>query len=254
MDTATVGSIAAFVLILAFLVLLRAKNSKFEVRVTDIVVAILPVVVVLLVTGKIQKLELGELKIETAFIKASGSPIKSQITPLTGLPTEPIQLGSKQGVEEIPRLIEKKTEGLLFRLGHGGYHGPAIQDYFSMLGKFPFLRFVIIENPDRTFFVMASAPDLVGLFGGPNGSFQVAEFARSLNLSDRIFLQKLPGFVAAEKSLAPDTEKSQALKQMESLNVENLPVVDKGRRFIGIVNRSRLTASLIIDVTQDLKK
>jgi hypothetical protein len=41
---------------------------------------------------------------------------------------------------------------------------------------------------------------------------------------------------------------------MESMNVDTLPVVNKDKRFVGIVNRSRLTASLIIDVANELKK
>ena len=40
MDTAVGFSIGSFVLILAVLVLLRAKNNRFEVKTTDIVVAV----------------------------------------------------------------------------------------------------------------------------------------------------------------------------------------------------------------------
>ncbi|MBN1142064.1 MAG: hypothetical protein JXB25_09785 [Deltaproteobacteria bacterium] len=253
MDISTVGSLAAFVLILVFLVVLRAKNSKFEVRVTDIVVAVLPVVLFLLITGRIQSLQIGELKVETAFKQASQTPITSQIAPLKGLPTEPIQLDPKRGVEEVPRLVEKKTEGLLFRLGHGGYYGPAVREYFQILGQHPFLRFVIIENPDRTFFGMAGAPDLAALFSGSSGDQLADQFARSLNAGDRSSLQKLPGFIPAEKALSETAVKTQALRQMEEQNLEHLPVINRERRFLGIVNRSRLTASLIIDVAQGLK-
>src|SRR4051794_11813030 len=52
MDGTVAGSIAVFAVILALLVVLRARDSKFEVRPTDIVVAILPIVIFLLVTGK----------------------------------------------------------------------------------------------------------------------------------------------------------------------------------------------------------
>ena len=123
MDLAIPLSVGSFVLILALLVLLRGKNSRFEVKPADIVVAVVPIVLFLLVTGKLQKFEIGEsgMKIETAFVKASTSAIASQVTRLTGLPSEPVAIDEKRGIEEIPRLIERKTEGLLFRLGHGGY-------------------------------------------------------------------------------------------------------------------------------------
>ncbi len=134
MNTVVAASVGSFVAILAVLVLLRAKNSRLEVKPADIVVAILPVLVFLLVTGKLQKFEIGEggVKIETAFVEASKSSIVSQVSPLTGLPSEPIRIDPKRGVEDIPKLIAHKTEGLLFRLGHGGYRGPAISEYFKL--------------------------------------------------------------------------------------------------------------------------
>ena len=85
MDTTVALSIGSFVLVLAVLVLLRAMNSRCEVKPADIVVAVLPVVVFLLVTGRLQKFELGEsgVKIETAFVNASASAIVSQVTQIT---------------------------------------------------------------------------------------------------------------------------------------------------------------------------
>jgi len=44
---------------------------------------------------------------------------------------------------------------------------------------------------------------------------------------------------------------------MEAQNVDTLPVVDDVdniNRFVGIVNRSRLTASLLIDMSEKLKQ
>jgi hypothetical protein len=251
MDATVGSSIAAFVVILALLVLLRAKHSKFEVRPTDIAVAILPVLIFLLVTGKIQKFEVGELKIETAFVKASTSAIASQVTPL---PSETIQINPKAGTGDIPRLIERKTQGLLFRLGHGGYYGPAIREYFVALVKHPYLRYVIIENPDRTFFAMADARALTDLLSSTNAPYTADQFARWLNSSDQASLKRLPGFISLESSVTGTTDKSQALQLMETLNVDTLPVVDKDKRYVGIVNRSRLTASLILDVAKELKR
>ncbi len=90
MNAAIVLSVGGFALILATLVLLRAKSSRFEVKPADIVVAVVPVLVFLLVTGKLQKFEIGEggVKIETAFVKASASTIDPQVTPLAGIAAE----------------------------------------------------------------------------------------------------------------------------------------------------------------------
>ncbi len=117
MDRSVWISIAVFAGILGLFTFLRAKNRNFEIKATDIVVAVLPIIIFLLITGKIQKFEVGELKIETAFVKASASAIASQVTALAGLPSEPIRTDPKIGVMDIPRLIQDKAQGLSFRLG-----------------------------------------------------------------------------------------------------------------------------------------
>ena len=219
-------------------------------------VAVLPVVVFLLVTGKLQKFEIGEggVKIETAFVNAQASVIASQVTPLVGLPSEPIRLDPKRGVEEIPQLIERKTEGLLFRLGHGGYWGPAIDEYFMLLARQPFLKYLVIENPDGTFFALSNARELIGVFQAERPPYMAKDFAEWLNTANRKELARLPGFIASKHAVTKETDKDQALRRMEALNMDTLPVVDDNRHFAGIVNRSRLTASLLIDVAENLKK
>jgi hypothetical protein len=256
MDMMIPLSVGSFVLILALLVLIRAKNSRFEVKPADIVVAVVPVIVFLLVTGKLQKFEIGEggVKIETAFVKASTSAITSQITPLTGLPAEPIAIDAKRGVAEIPKLVKQKTEGLLFRLGHGGYYGQAIDKYLVQLTKEPFLKYLIFENPDRTFFGMASARELSALFQTQRPPFTAKDFAGWLNSGNKAALTRLPGFIGRQNALNQQTDKRQALQTMESVNMDTLPVVQEEARFAGIVNRSRLTASLLIDLANNLEK
>lgn len=256
MDIAIPLSIGSFVLILALLVLVRAKNSRFEVKPSDIVVAVIPVIVFLLVTGKLQKFEIGEsgVKIETAFVKASTSAITSQVTPLTGLPSEPIEIHAKAGVREIPRLIEQRTEGLLFRLGYGGYYGPAIKEYLLQLTKEPFLNYLIMEKPDKTFFGMANARELNALFETQHPPYNANDFAEWLNRGNIEALSRLPGFISLQNALSKKSDKRQALQKMEKLNMDTLPVVEENQRFVGIVNRSRLTASLLIDVSNNLEK
>ncbi len=261
----TVGlSVATFVVILALLIFLRARNNAFEVKPTDIVVAILPIIIFLLVTGKIHALEVGGLKVETAIVNATNSPITSQVTPLTGLPSEPIRIDQKAGIEEIPQLIKNKTQGLVFILGRGGYYyGPAIRDYLVSLTKQPFLQYIILENPDHTFFGIADARALADLLSsaspptamsGASAALDYETLARWLNSPDKPALKHLPGFISSEQAVTETTDKDQALQLMESLRVDTLPVVNRDSRFAGIVNQSRLTASLILDVAKELKK
>lgn len=256
MSTPLLISIGAFIAILALLLFLRARNSTLEIRATDIVVATLPVLIYLLVTGNIQKLEFGEggVKIETAFVKASNKQINSQVAPLVGLPLEPTAMDPKRGIEEIPQLLERKTEGLVFRLGYNGYYGPAIQEYLARLTAQPYLKYIVIQNSDGTFFGMADARQLSAMLSNPYGPVKADELARWLINSNRASFSKLPGFVAMEHAAKTTADKSEVLQSMEQLNVDVLPAVNEQNIYVGIVNRARLIASLILDVSKELKK
>ncbi len=249
-------ALATFVVVLGLLVYLRTRDSRFEIHATDIIVAILPVVVILLVTGKIRSFEFSEggLKIETAINDASNSAITPQVAPLAGLPIEPVAMDRKRGVEEIPEMIARKTEGLMFRIGYGEYWGPAIVNYLQRLTQQGFLKYVIIQNEDGTFFGSADARQLAGMLTADNAPFRAEQLATWLNRGNRDALQQLPGFVPSEKAVRVSDDKRRVLQMMEQLNVETLPVIDEKNRYSGIVNRSRLTASLILDVAQSVAK
>ena len=143
---------------------------------------------------------------------------------------------------------------MLFRLGHGGYWGPAVDEYFKLLSKQPFLKYLIIENPDRTFFAMADARDLAALFQVERPPYTARDFAEWVNAGNRAELARLPRFIPSQHAVTEQTHKRQALKKMEDLNVDTLPVVDTTNHFAGLVNRSRLTASLLLDVAENLRK
>ena len=46
--------------------------------------------------------------------------------------------------------------------------------------------------------------------------------------------------------------KREALDRMGNLQVDNLPVIDEDGAFVGTVNRSQLTASLILEIARRL--
>ena len=101
---------------------------------------------------------------------------------------------------------------------------------------------------------MADARELTGLFQAERPPYTARDFAEWLNVANREALARLPGFIASQHAVTEKADKGQALRKMEALNVDTLPVVDNKSHFAGIVNRSRLTASLLIDVAKNLEK
>lgn len=79
------------------------------------------------------------------------------------------------------------------------------------------------------------------------------DFAKWLNeasASAREQLKKLPGFFDAQLAVTPDASKREVLGRMNQLRVNTIPVIDAQGFFIGTVERSRLTSSLILEVAE----
>ncbi len=243
--TETALAIVVVVALVAGLTFLRARtDSKFEVKTSDVALALVPVALWMLFTGKVQEFAVGDVKIVTAIREASASPIRNQVTPL---PVADVRMDPKSGVDQIPALLRKKTEALSFRLGSGGYYGPAIAEYLARLSQSPSFRYVVISTADGKFLGMIDGRQLAALLIGPD--MQAAnEFAQNLNRNDAEAILRLSGIVARDKAITKKTDKRQALMQMEALDVQTLPVVDEAGQFAGIVDRSKLTASILIEI------
>ncbi|MGH7901011.1 MAG: hypothetical protein ACRENZ_04670, partial [Thermodesulfobacteriota bacterium] len=171
------------------------------------------------------------------------------------LPVQSVQMDPKVGTGGIPELIKKKSQALSFQLGHGGYWGPAVEEYLKILTQYPFLRYIVINDSDGSFFGMADARQVadVILRPGPGVPFDSQTFAEWLNSSNKSQLETLPSFISSKNALNKESDKRRALQLMDSLDVQTLPIIDDGRRYVGVVDRSKLTASILIDVTDRLE-
>lgn len=238
--------LAVFVLILVLMAIIRTRISEtFEIRNSDILIALIPIAFWLILSEKVKVIEFGGFKIEAAFLEAAEAAIGPQVEEI---PIDPIEMGPKGGVGEILRLIEQKTEALVFQLGHGGYYGPAIGEYLRKLTAFPFFKYLVINDEEGRFFGLVNARSLNALFQSRAAEYDVDDFARWLNGADTASLSRLPGFIGADHVIQEDTDKQTALIKLEELNVETLPVVDEDGSIVGVVDRSRLASSLIIEV------
>ncbi len=246
----------------------RAKSkNKYEIKTIDLVLMMIPLFLWLVLTGQIQKIAIGDLEFEVAqaFISASEEPINQQVaysspTPINDV-VEMVERGSKEGVEHIPELIECKAEALEFFLGAGGYWGPAIKKYFESLTAASYLKYVVINNTDGSLFGMFKSDPLFAYFRNTQSdSYQYGylidrfdEFAAFLNNSSTDEIEKLPGFISSQSAVTRDDNKKMVLKHMEQLNMDVLPVVDDNDTFVGVVEQSRLTASMMINVIDSLE-
>jgi len=266
-------ALAVFTAILVVLVALRALTAnKIDIRNSDVVLALVPVALWLFLTGKIQEFGFGEVKIVAALKFASNAPVDKQVSKL--LPVDAVPLFEKGGTEEIRRAIQNKSQALSFHLGRGGYYSAgAIRAYLDDLTQYPYLRYIVLNNKDDTFFGLADARQLAEILRrsehipqsnatpsapipgeqaqmGPRPeprltAQHLAEWLNANNLDD---LKTLPGFIAARDALDSKTDRQKALEKMNALDVQIIPVVNENKKFIGVVDRSKLTASILTDL------
>jgi CBS-domain-containing membrane protein len=115
---------------------------------------------------------------------------------------------------------------------------------------------VVFHNPNNTFFGMIDARKLLALLENQRNDLAFANLANLINrgsLDDRAQLAKLPGFVPAADAVTSNTNKRDVLLKMDEKNTDWLPVLTSDGNLQGIVDRSRLLASLIIDIANELE-
>jgi CBS domain-containing protein len=242
-------------------VLLRVfSKGKYEIKTIDLVFIIVPLLFVGLATGKLHGLDFFGVKVDFTEIwaNAADTQIEQQVSTvpvwLVEDAIEMIETAERGGMHEIPRLIEQRTQALAFRLGMGRYDRRVIKKYFDDLYGSSYLRYVVINHSDGTLYGMYDAADLIAYLRTlGEGGYHTFEIM--LNQGDeraKEGLARLPGFVSSERAVTAETSKRDALQAMEELKLDSLPVSDSAGRFIGTVERAKLTTSLILAVTKKL--
>jgi hypothetical protein len=257
-----ISLLAGGIVLLLISVSMRGRfGERYELKTIDLVLIIMPLLFVLLVSGKLKVLDAFGVKADFSelFSKAAEAGIEQQValkaTPNVDDVVRMLEMAAKGGVQEIPLLIEKKTEALVFRLGHGGYYGPAIKQYFDALYASSYLKYLLIMDERKKLFCIYDALDIAVYFR-TQGDRAYADFAGWLNQpseASRRALTRLPGFIGAGQAVARTLTKRDVLKLMDKSRVNSLPVVDQDGVFVGTVDRSQLTASLILEVADRLE-
>lgn len=245
------------VLVVGSILLRVVFKGKYEIKAIDLVFILMPLLLVGVATGKLQELNLFGLGADFSKLWATevNSQIENQISKVPVSRVEDVvemtEPATKESVGRIPRLIEERTEALSFRLGTGRYVGSATKTYFDALLSSSYLRFVVVNDADNELFGMYAAAELVAYLHGL-GDSGYDEFTQALNAGNEAWLAQLPGFVPASAAVTVATSKRNALKEMETLDRATLPVINESKHFVGTVERAKLTASLILAVTEKI--
>lgn len=270
----------AFIVSLAIIIWIKAKLANtIEIKPVDVGIALIPFILWMATAGIFKKVEVPgivSVEIADAFVIAAAEPINLQVSkiPVTALKADP-----KGKVGEIHDMIKSGTQVLSFKLGHSGYYGPAIWMYFNHLIMSPDFRYAVITDENGSLFGLFEASKLTAILNSENNKeLMIAfplkphnersdlpkrrqvkkwtSFSETIINNNKDKLSEMSGFVSLDMAVNADSDKKRVLEQMEQQDLDWLPVVqqDNGiNHFQGIVERSRLTASLILDVTNQLE-
>jgi hypothetical protein len=237
-NTELIVTIIAITVLVGVVALRSATAGKVVITLNDAIIAAIAVALALLISGKLTKIVVGSegVTIETtrdAILSSAAQPIAQQVN---ALPVAPVEQAMKGGIAEIPEMVRQRVQGLDFMLNFGGYDQTILKTYLETLTRYDFFRYIILLNP------------------GSGETF--LDFALLLNRAsdaDKLKLAQLPSFVPSSDAVTKKSDKRDVLDRMEKSGRDWLPVVNAQGQLDGIVDRSRLTASMILDVTNQLK-
>ena len=248
-------AIVTLIALIAVVSIRTWSEGKIEVRLNDALIAVIVAAVLMFMSGRIGELGLTTqgLTVKAAIVTASSRKIEQQVS---ALPVIAVAMEEKAAPSEIPNLVKRQIPALDFVLGSNRYSPDATRQYLEALVNYPFFRFVVFLNKnDKSLFGMIDARKLSALLHDQNSGLSFQDFANLVNhgeAADQARIKALPGFVPANDGVKRSSEKRSVLEQMEKLSADWLPVLNDNGQFDGVVERSRLTASLILEVAKEL--
>ena len=317
-NTWIVLSAVAALAVLAGLVALRVlTKNRAEVRVSDAVIAVLPVVIALFAGGKIEELVIGEGGItlkaaKQAVTGAADESLGTNVTSLAKLDYQAFQIGPKGGSAQLEALERANVGAFSLTIGCSRcYLAEAVRNYLETLTENPNFRYLALldRNQPPNLFGVIEARSLrawldegrsmaspgprgdwldrvgrllkspVGLKGlrtsevrsrikqdlGTDDDYEVSQevnellepwrrFVKAVEEEDTKFLESIPAFVPGTAAVNSETSKKDTLKRMAEFGADWLPVVNEDGRLIGAVERAEVTASIILDLTENFER
>lgn len=275
--------------LLAFAVsfVLRARTKgRYEIKVIDLTVAAIPLLVWFLSTGQVQKIALGGVSVELAevFAEATDESVGESVIRRDEAVTveelvQYMRYGPKDRIGSLDKLALAETEALEFGFKDAQastrYGGSVIKEYFDQLASIGSLKYAVIYNKPGELFGFYDIKTLLLYFRVSRADerpllerlLRPAEesdelkrynaFASMLNggrETDRERLRNLPGFYPGLPAIREDTTRRDALRIMDEQGCNRLPVIDDDGRFVGVVERSALTAAMLLHITETLEE
>lgn len=219
-----------FVIVIGLTILHYRVNGDFKIEVSYLAIGLCPAVLWLLSHGNLQ--EFSGFGLEFKLNQVSNSKL-SMSAEGDKISPETISIGDK-GEASPQELIRRRVSALEFKLKQKGrYSQDAVQQYLKELIPHAFFQYVVFTE-DGEFHGLIRARDL---------------FEQTANLVSKIEAGTIDGLVGLQTAaVSTSSTKRDALDLMDSKDVSLVPVVDDSKKFVGIVEREKLTSNILLQL------
>jgi hypothetical protein len=244
-----IETLVAAIVVAAILYRLGQSDRKFETN--SILIAVLPVLFWLLVSGRLASFKAFGIELNSAIRRVSSERITADrnLMASSAIEFEPVDPGTKDKVGKIGSYIARRVPAISFQLGKLDYYDAgAIQKYLDDLSPHSFFKWIVFQYQD-------------GRFGGLMPARKLQAFGESLqrgwpgyeaikNKIEQESVHGLPGFIGPEHALSVASTKGQAIARFGKTDLDELPVVDGNDRFVGVLNRGQLLGGVLSSILQ----
>ena len=149
---------------------------------------------------------------------------------------EAISSDAKEGIGKIDLFKRDRVSAITLEVGKSGYYlDSAIQRYLRELTPLTFFKYVLFLDKNGKYRGMIWGDTLLEEMSRRN--IELVELLESNNISG------IRGVNLA--SIASGSSKQAALQLMDKHGLSELPVVDDSGSFIGVVERDKITSSIV---------
>lgn len=239
---------ALFLILGLFVVWFTTMVLKVEGDAILVSLLLAPVLVYLILSGKIKELRApGGLAItfaETA--TASVTAVWETVQPSE----EDMQIVVKEGVQALERKRQTLNEAqpivMTMVLGRGRYYNTEdTLRYIDVLSQFRNFRFVVFVDDSDRFVAYMPISSLKGILRVPELGEHLIYAVNEGQVQD---LFRFPGVV--RETISTQSTNAEALREMTRQNLEALVVIDENRHLRGVVERKQVLSRMMLALTE----
>jgi len=240
-QTAAVSAIFFVVLYLvSYVGSMAPASGGIKVEPIYVFIALVPFIILLIASGKLKEVK-GPGGISLLMKDEAEREISLDVED-NALEIDPQIVHAKGGFRSLSQMImDKPPTTLSFVLERSSYYGQsAIEEYLNRLRKLSEFRHILFVSSEGKFRAYMKVADFASIVEG-GGVVEKLESASILQHKK-----------THEVSIGTNSSNREALSAMEKADVNELAVVDRSGRFVGLINQEQIVRKVLSKIVREV--